>query len=45
MFSKKIKITCFNLKKRNNKKIKKLFSEIIQKKNSSYRVIDNFSNN
>ena len=44
MFSKKIKITCFNSKKRNNQKIKKLFSEILQKKNSSYRVIDTFSN-
>jgi len=44
MFSKKIKITCFNLKKRNNQKIKKLFSEILQKRNSSYRVIDTFSN-
>ena len=45
MFSKKIKITCFNFKKRNNQKIKKLFSEILQKKNSSFRVIDTFSNN
>ena len=45
MFSKKINITCFNLKKRNNQKIKKLFFEILQKKNSSYRVIDTFSNN
>ena len=45
MFSNKIKITCFNLKKRNNQKIKKLFSEILQKKNSSYRVIDTLSNN
>ena len=43
MFSKKIKITCFNLKKKNNQKIKKLFSEIIKKKGSSYRVIDTFS--
>jgi len=43
MFSKKIKITCFNLKKKNNQKIKKLFSEIIKKKDSSYRVIDTFS--
>ena len=43
MFSKKIKITCFNFKKRNNQKIKKLFSEILQKKKSSYRVIDTFS--
>ena len=45
MFSKKIKITCFNLKKKNNKKIKRLFSEILQKKNSTYKVIDTFSNN
>ena len=45
MFSKKIKITCFNFKKKNNQKIKKLFFEILQKKNSSYRVIDTFSNN
>ena len=45
MFSKKIKINCFNFKKKNNQKIKKLFSEILQKKNSSFRVIDTFSNN
>ena len=45
MFSKKIKITCFNFKKKNNQKIKKHFSEILQKKNSSFRVIDTFSNN
>ena len=45
MFSKKIKISCFNLKKNNNQKIKKLFSEILKKKNSSYRVINTFSNN
>ena len=45
MFSNKIKITCFNLKKRNNQKITKLFSEILQKKNSSYRVIDTLSKN
>ena len=45
MFSKKIKITCFNLKKKNNKKIKNIFSEILQKKNISYKVIDTFSNN
>ena len=43
MFSKKIKITCFNLKKKNNKKEKKLFSEILQKKNSNLKVIDTFS--
>ena len=45
MFSKKIKITCFDFKKKNNQKIKKLFFEILQKKNSSYRVINTFSNN
>ena len=45
MFSKKIKITCFNLKKRNSQKIKRLFFEILQKKKSNYRVIDTFSNN
>ena len=45
MFSKKIKISCFDLKKRNSKKIKRLFSEILQKKDSSYKVIDTFSNN
>ena len=44
MFSKKIKISCFNLKKKNNKNIKNLFSEILQKKESSYRVIHTFSN-
>ena len=45
MFSKKIKITCFNIKKKNNSKIKKFFSELLQKRDSSYRVIDTFSNN
>ena len=45
MFSKKIKITCFNLKKRNSQKLKSLFAEILQKRNSSYKVIDTFSNN
>jgi len=44
MFSKKINISCFNQKKKNNKNIKKLFSEILQKKEPSYRVIDTFSN-
>ena len=44
MFSKKIKISCFNLKKKNNKNIKNLFSEILQKKEHSYRVINTFSN-
>ena len=45
MFSKKIKITCFNLKKRNNQKVKKFFYEILQKKSSSYKIINTFSNN
>ena len=45
MFSKKIKITYFDLRKKDNKKIKKLFSEILQKKNISHKVIDTFSNN
>ena len=44
MFSKKININCFNLKKRNNKKIKRFFSEILQKKDPAYKVIDTFSN-
>ena len=44
MFSKKIKISCFDLKIRNNKKLKRLFSEILQKKNPAYKVIDTFSN-
>ena len=44
MFSKKIKISCFNLKKKNNKNIKNLFSKILQKKGHSYRVINTFSN-
>ena len=43
MFSKKIKINCFDLKKRNNKKIKRLFLEILQKKDPSFKVIDTFS--
>ena len=45
MFSKKIKITCFDTKKNNNKKIKRLFSEILQKKDPNCKVIDTFSNN
>ncbi len=45
MFSKKIKITSFDLKKKNNKRIKRLFSEILQKKDHSYKVIDTFSKN
>ena len=45
MFSKKIKITCFDPKKKNNKKIKRLFSEILQKEKLNYKVIDTFSNN
>ena len=44
MFSKKIDISCFNKKKKNNKNIKKIFSEILQKKDLSYRIIDTFSN-
>ncbi len=44
MFSKKIKITCFDLKKDNNK-IKKLFLEILKNKDSSYKIINTFSNN
>ena len=44
MFSKKIKITCFNLKKKNNKKIRRLFSEILKKKDPNCKVIDTFSN-
>ena len=44
MFSKKIKITCFDLKKKNNKNIKKLLLQILQKKDPSYKVIDTFSN-
>ena len=45
MFSKKVKISCFNLKKKNNKKIKNIFSEILQKNDPGYKVIDTFSNN
>ncbi len=45
MFSKKIKISCFNLKKKKNKKIKNIFHKILQKNDSSYKVIDTFSNN
>ena len=44
MFSKKVKITCFDLKKKNDK-IKRVFLEILQKKNTSYKVIETFSNN
>ncbi len=44
MFSEKIKITCFNLRKKKNKKIKKFFFEILQKKNINDKVIDTFSN-
>ncbi|MDC3151467.1 glucose-6-phosphate isomerase [Candidatus Pelagibacter sp.] len=44
MLSKKIKITCFGTKKKNNK-IKRFFYEILQKKNPDYRIIDTFSNN
>ena len=45
MFSKKIKITSFDTKKNNNKKLKRLFSEILQKKDPLCKVIDTFSNN
>ena len=45
MFSKKIKITCFDFKSKKNKKIKRLISEIIQKKDTSFKVIETFSNN
>jgi Glucose-6-phosphate isomerase len=44
MFSKKIRITCFNFKKRSSKNLKKLFSEILQKKEFGCKVIDTFSN-
>ena len=45
MFSKKIKITSFDFKKKNNNKIKKILSKILQKKESNYKVIDTFSKN
>ncbi len=45
MFSNKIKITCFNLRKKDNKKIKNIFYEILQKNDPSYKVINTFSNN
>ena len=45
MFSKKIRITCFNFKKRSSKNLKKLFSEILQKKEFGCKVIDTFSKN
>ncbi len=45
MFSKKIKIDCFNFKKRNNQKIKGLFYEILKKRNLYYKVINTFSKN
>ena len=45
MFSKKIKITCFDVKKKNYKKVKKLFSEILQKKDPNCKVIETFSKN
>ena len=45
MFSKKIKISCFDSNKKKNKKIKKLFSEILEKKDPNCKVIDTFSNN
>ena len=43
MFSKKIKIACFNLKKKRNEKIEKLFSKILEKKNHNNEVINTFS--
>ncbi len=44
MFSKKIKITCFDLKKKSGKKIKRLFSDLLQKKKDpNYKLIDTFS--
>ena len=45
MFSKKIKITSFDTKKNSNKKLKRLLSEILQKKDPLCKVIDTFSNN
>ena len=45
MFSKKIIISCFDSKKKINNEISKLLSEILQKKEHNYRVIDTFSNN
>ncbi len=45
MFSKKIKISCFELKKKNNKKIKKIYYKILQKNDPNYKLIDTFSNN
>ncbi len=45
MFSKKIKITCFDFKKKFNNKLKRILFEILQKKKLSYRIIDTFSNN
>ncbi len=43
MFSKKIKISCFNLKKKNKKNIRELLIEILKKK-KNYRLIETFSN-
>ena len=45
MFSKKIKITCFDFKKKFNNKLKRILFDILQKKNLNYRIIDTFSNN
>lgn len=45
MFSKKIKITCFDFKKKNNNKTKRILSEILQKKDPNCKIIDTFSNN
>mgnify|MGYP001317192693 CR=1 FL=1 len=44
MFSKKINITSFNLKKKNDNKIKKILFKILQKKDQNYKIIDTFSN-
>ena len=45
MFSKKINITSFNLKKKNDNKIKKIFFKILREKDQNYKIIDTFSNN
>ncbi len=45
MFSKKIDITSFNSKKKNDNKIKKILFKILQKKDQNYKIIDTFSNN
>ena len=45
MFSKKINITSFYKKKKNDNKIKKILFKILQKKDQNYKIIDTFSNN